>query len=118
MDDPNDDLNRETNEVVGAVNASRDAIIGALRARDGVFPITANVQQTHVRLVAKRLVFSVSMAAVVTFMFGEQAYVYETTSALIVDLPAPITVVDRGKDISVAVSAGVVRIAYLTYQPE
>jgi len=116
-----EDVNRETNEVVTSIDGMRqsvDALAETMRARTGVFDINLVAQQTHVRMRAKWLVFSVSAGASVTFRFGQKSIIYDVPGAITLMLPAPITVVDRGTDIVVAVSAGLLRSAYLTYLPE
>lgn len=116
-----DDENREANEVVGAIDGVRQSVdrLHDVLARQGVFDINLIAQQSHVRMRVLRLVFSVSAAATVTFTFGGKTYLFDTTAnALTYDLPSPVTIIDRGTNVLVAVSAGVLRSAYLTYLPE
>lgn len=115
------DENREANEVLGALDGVRRSVdrLHDVLARQGVFNITTVPQQTHVRMRALRLVFSGSAAGSVTFRFGNATYVFDlSVGQLTCDIPAPITMIERGTDVFVAVAAGALRIAYLTYLPE
>lgn len=113
------DIGRETNEVVSAVNGVRDAVRAAF-ARVGRFVIGLD-DQTHVRMVVDRLVFSVTAAGTFTLMVGNQPYVYNigANGPFTVDVPAPVTIVDRGVQITGTAGAGAaLSLAYLTYKPE
>jgi hypothetical protein len=107
-----------TNDALHGLRKSVDDLTAQLKARDGVFTITNLPQATHLRMIAKRFVFSVSAACTLTLTVGGRTYLFDTTSAVTLDLPAPFTLVDRGVDIFAAVSAGALRVAYLTYGPE
>jgi hypothetical protein len=115
------DVEREinaTNDALHGLRSSVDGLIATLKARDGVFTVTLAPQATHIRMIAKRFVFSVSAACTVTLTVGSRTYLFDTAGPVTLDLPAPFTLVDRGVDIFAAVSAGNLQVAYLTFGPE
>lgn len=90
-----------------------DGLRGLITNGDELYEFGGNGRMlpTWQKLHVARLVFSTSVAAVVTLTVGTKVYTFTTGTADTKDVPLPITV-ERGTDLSIAASAGTVT-AYL-----
>lgn len=115
------DENRETNEVVTALNGLREAIEKVVTYRppeQSSFILSANRQATHVRMRIYSAVLTASAAAVVTLQVGGIAYTFPFAAADTKVVPLSI-VVERGQDVFFTTTGGAgSTTGYLIYTPE
>lgn len=111
----------EVSDPFDKMNGTLGKILAALTGRDDttVWELTGGgtvVQSQHVRWRASRVVFSTSVAAVVTLTLGTRTFTFNTAGADTIDV-AFLAVIERGTDVSLTASAGAVT-GYLVGSPE
>lgn len=75
---------------------------------------------THVRMKLVNLLLSIpnAGATVVTLAIGSRTFLYNVIGPLTLVVPPPVTIVDRGIDVSATASAGAVDLAQFRYTAE
>lgn len=114
--------NRETNEVIAAIDKLRNTLAGAIETirppEKAIFVLDATRRATHVRMRIYDFVFSATAAAggTVTLAIGALTYTFDYNVAGTFAIPLPI-LVDRGVDMTIT-TTGTGVVGYLTYTPE
>lgn len=87
--------------------------------RESTYQINAD-GPTHVRMRVVSVAFSVDNvgATAITLSIGAKRFVYNVIGPLTLIVPPPVTVIDRGIDVTAVASAGNVDLAYLRYTAE
>lgn len=109
----------QQNDVIAQLKGIRKAIDDQREPSEATYLINQD-GPTHVRMRVKNLLLSADNAGAtaITLRIGNQRFVYNVVGPLTLVVPPPVTVVDRGIDVSAIASAGNVDLAQFRYTAE